>query len=187
MINAYDFDGTIYNGDSTVDFYFYCLKRKKSIIFSLPVQIFGFIIYKLRIKEKEYFKEKFFIFLNKIDNIDDYIEDFCNKNISKIKPWYLKQKKSDDLVISASPEFIISKFCKLLDIKYVIATKVDKKTGKFLSNNCYGLEKVNRLKDEIPDIKINKFYSDSMSDKPMMDISNQAYLVSREDNLNLIK
>lgn len=26
-MNVYDFDGTIYNGDSTVDFYLYCLRE----------------------------------------------------------------------------------------------------------------------------------------------------------------
>lgn len=186
MINAYDFDGTIYNGDSTIDFYIYCLKRKKSIIFLLPVQFYGFILYKLKIKKKEYFKEKFFIFLNKIDNIDDYIDDFCSKNVDKIKGWYLKQKNNQDLIISASPEFIILEFCKRLGVKNLIATKVDKRTGKFLSDNCYGGEKVKRFKKEMPNIIIEKFYSDSMSDKPMMDISKEAYIVCK-DNLRLLK
>ncbi len=27
LINAYDFDGTIYPGDSSVDFYLYCRSR----------------------------------------------------------------------------------------------------------------------------------------------------------------
>ena len=30
-IVAYDFDGTIYDGDSSVDFYKFCFKKKKSI------------------------------------------------------------------------------------------------------------------------------------------------------------
>lgn len=186
MINAYDFDNTIYDGDSTIDFYIYCLKKKKRIIFFLPIQIYGFVLYKLRIKPKEYFKEKFFIFLKKIDNIDEYVNDFCNKNISKIKSWYLNQKKSDDLIISASPEFIVKNFCDKLNIKNVVATKVDKKTGMFLSKNCYGIQKTKRLNDEFPNVKINKFYSDSMSDKPMMDISKHAYLVTK-DELKLLK
>ena len=32
VMNVYDFDGTIYNGDSTIDFYIYALKSKPSII-----------------------------------------------------------------------------------------------------------------------------------------------------------
>lgn len=26
-MNVYDFDGTVYAGDSTVDFYFFCLRK----------------------------------------------------------------------------------------------------------------------------------------------------------------
>ena len=29
MRNIYDFDKTIYDGDSTVDFFLFCLKREK--------------------------------------------------------------------------------------------------------------------------------------------------------------
>ena len=67
MINAYDFDKTIYDGDSSIDFYLYCLKRKKSIILLLPIQLYGMLLYILKIKNKEYFKEKFFVFIKKIE------------------------------------------------------------------------------------------------------------------------
>ena len=30
-MNVFDFDGTIYNGDSSKDFFFYCLKRYPKI------------------------------------------------------------------------------------------------------------------------------------------------------------
>ena len=55
MLNVYDFDKTIYDGDSSIDFYLFCLKRKKSIILLLPKQVFAMILYKLKIKDKEYF------------------------------------------------------------------------------------------------------------------------------------
>ena len=31
-VNTYDFDKTIYNGDSTIDFYIFCLKKEITII-----------------------------------------------------------------------------------------------------------------------------------------------------------
>ena len=37
-IDVYDFDGTIYDGDSTVDFWLYCLRRKPSLLRFLPHQ-----------------------------------------------------------------------------------------------------------------------------------------------------
>ena len=63
MINGYDFDKTIYDGDSTLDFYLYCLKHQFSLIRFLPIQFYGFLVYKLKIKRKEYFKEKFYTIL----------------------------------------------------------------------------------------------------------------------------
>jgi len=181
MINAYDFDKTIYDGDCTIDFYLFCLKKNKMIIFLLPIQFYGFILYKFKIKEKEYFKEKFFIFLKTFDDIDNIIEEFCDKNFYKIKNWYLNQKKGTDLIISASPYFLIKKMCDKLKIENVIASNVDKKTGEFLSKNCYGKEKVIRFKQKFKNKRIKNFYSDSMSDKPMMQLANNAYLVKKNN------
>ena len=44
-MNVYDFDGTIYDGDSTIDFFFYSLKKKPSLICYLPKQATGFLLY----------------------------------------------------------------------------------------------------------------------------------------------
>lgn len=35
-MNVYDFDKTIYYGDSTADFYLFCLKRHKKILTLAP-------------------------------------------------------------------------------------------------------------------------------------------------------
>ncbi len=178
MINAYDFDKTIYDGDSSVDFYLYCLKRNKKVLLSLPIQIYGLILYILGIIEKTEFKEYVFSYLKRIDDIDKYIKDFWKINYKKIKKWYLDQKEKSDVIISASPEFLLKSLEKKLNVK-VIASKVNKKTGKFESKNCHDYEKKARFYDELEGKNINKFYSDSMSDKPMMDISKNPYLVNK--------
>ena len=85
MINVYDFDKTIYDGDSSVDFYLFCLRKKPSIILLLPIMLFTYILYILGLKDKKCLKECFFSFLRKIDNIDEYIEEFWKKNTKKIK------------------------------------------------------------------------------------------------------
>lgn len=179
MINGYDFDKTIYEGDSSVDFYKFCLKKNKKVLLMLPIQIYGLILYILGIIEKTKFKEYVFSFLKKIDDVDSYVKEFWKANDKKIKDWYLSQKEKTDIIISASPEFLL----KPLERKYkfkVIASKVNKKTGKFEGKNCYGYEKVNRIKKEEKNIKFKSFYSDSMSDKPMMDIADNAYLVNKD-------
>lgn len=179
MINVYDFDKTIYNGDSSIDFYLYCLKRKKRIIFLLPVQFFSMILYLLKIKEKEYFKEKFFSFLKKVPDVDLYVKEFWKDKSKNIKSWYIEQKKETDIIISASPEFLLKPLKEQLNIDKIIATKVNKKTGKFESKNCHSKEKVVRFNLECKDKKIAKFYSDSLSDMPMMEISLKSYLVDK--------
>lgn len=182
MINAYDFDKTIYDGDSSVDFYLYCLKRQKKVLLTLPKQIFGAITYILHIKDKTYFKEKVFSFLKKVDNIDELIKDFWDNNYQKIKPWYLNQKESTDVIISASPEFLLKPLEKKLNIK-IIATKVNKETGKFESKNCHDIEKIKRYEMEIGKKKnIKRFYSDSIkADKAMLGYAEEAYLVIKNE------
>ena len=181
MINAYDFDETIYDGDSSVDFYLYCLKRKPSIIIMAPIQIYGALLYFLKIKNKDFMKERIFSFLKMIKNIDDYIEDFWIKHKKNIKEWYLKQKKKTDVIISASPEFLLKPLEKELGVDRIIATKVNKYTGKFESRNCHDYQKIKRYEAEMRrknDIK--RFYSDSIkSDKAMFEYALEAYLVKK--------
>lgn len=184
MVNGYDFDGTIYDGDSSVDFYFYCLKRNKKVLLQLPVQLWGLILYLLHIIDKTRFKEKVFSFLKRIDDIDPYIKDFWNNNLNNIKKWYLEQKEKTDIIISASPEFLLKPLEKKLKVT-IIASKVDKKIGKFHEKNCHDIEKVKRFNEEVKDKKLKAFYSDSMSDMPMMRISKNAYYVKKNKINNI--
>ena len=179
-MNVYDFDGTIYAGDSTLDFYKFCLKRHPSIIVCLPRQISSFVLYKTRIINKLQFKEDFFCFLKKLTDVNQDIDCFWDYHEIKIKTWYRKQMCYDDIILSASPDFLLEEICRRLNIKALIATKIDKNTGRFNSKNCYGEEKVIRLKKDMPNIKIQCFFSDSYSDTPVAKIAEKAFLVKGE-------
>lgn len=115
-MNVYDFDKTIYYGDSTADFYLFCLKRHKNT-HSCPIA-FGSIFKILCIQKgtKTDFKEKMYRFLTYCDTEKD-VNDFWKEYIGNIKPFYLEQKKDDDVIISASPEFLLKPVCKRLKIK----------------------------------------------------------------------
>ncbi len=175
-LNIFDFDDTIYKGDSSIDFYLFCLKENVTLLRYLPIQLYGMLMYKLKLKSKEFMKEKYFSFLKGIKNTDYKVEKFWNKNENKIRNILIKDK-NNIVVISASPEFLLKEICKKNGIDTVIATLVDKKSGKFLSKNCYGEEKVNRLNNEYKDYYINEFYSDSKSDKYLAKISKKSFLV----------
>lgn len=179
-MNVYDFDGTIYDGDSSIDIYLFLLKRYPKLVAYLPKQIYGIIKYKLRLCTKEEMKESYFSFLNSVYKDDTYLVDFWSDHQNKIKKWYLDQKNNDDIIISASPEFLLKPICELLGIENLIASKVDSKTGKFLSKNCYGAEKVRRFKENFSKCAIERFYSDSRSDECMAKLAAKAFLVQKD-------
>lgn len=178
-MNVYDFDKTIYNGDSTIDFYLFSLKKKPSLIRYLPIQIFGFVLYFCGKIDKTQLKEKFFRFVESID-CEKYVVEFWARNQKKIAGWYIEQQKNDDVVISASPDFLLRPCCDQIGIKHLIASEVDSKNGRFLSGNCYGAMKVHRFKEVFGECRIESFYSDSLSDSPMARIANSAFLVTKK-------
>lgn len=177
-MNVYDFDGTIYDGDSTRDFYFYCLLKKPILILKAFYHISGFPLYFLKLKTKTQAKERFYGFLKSVD-ADTLLCDFWNKNINKIKSWYYEQQKEDDIIISASPEFIVVPACEKIGIKTVMASVVDSKSGKYNGVNCHGEEKVRRFYHAFPDGKIDSFYSDSKNDTPLAKEAQKAFFVSK--------
>ena len=183
-MNAYDFDGTIYRGDSSVDFYVYCLIRFPWILVLLPYQILGVLAYKCRLCSKETEKSIFFSFLKYVPDVTQAVNSFWKKNKKYIASWYLQQQKQDDIIISASPEFLLAPLCSGLGITHLIASKVDIQTGKFIGKNCYGEEKVHRLRQYLHDARISHFYSDSRSDYPLAQIADQAFLVKNATHIS---
>lgn len=176
-MNVYDFDKTIYRNDSTADFFMYCLRKHPKIIVTTPKMFFAFVnFYILKKGTKTEFKEKLYKFLKYID-VETEVEIFWDKNICKVKDFYKQTQKDDDVIISASPEFIIKPICKRLNIKYAMASRVDKYTGRYDGINCYGEEKVRRFYEVFPDKRIDEFYSDSYSDTPLAKLAKRAYLV----------
>lgn len=174
-MNIYDFDNTIYKGDTGVDIVLYSFKR-------YPFKVIKCIIKGLKLKKKyksfndKNVKEALFSFLFEIDNLDKYINSFIDSHIKNIKDWYLKQQKENDTIISASYDLWINPFCKRLGINNVICTNVNN-NGHIIGKNCKSEEKVKRFKKEFPNIKVNESYSDSSTDIPMLLLGKKAFIV----------
>lgn len=180
-MNVYDFDGTIYKKDSSVEFYKYIAKRYPRVAGKCIIpQIVAIMKYKMHLISKEKMKEIFFSFLKYVDT-EPILNQFVNIALNDITPWYVKQKRNDDVIVSASPRFLVEKFALHLNIKNVIASEVNIKTGKFESKNCYGQEKVTRFTKNFPNTQIDGFYSDSESDLPLALIAKHAYIVKRNE------
>ena len=102
------------------------------------------------------------------------------KTFARVKPFYREKHREDDVVISASPEFLIRPACAQLGIRHVLGSPVDKYTGRFSGPNCHGAEKVRRFYAAFPGGRIDEFYSDSYSDQPLADLAKRAFLVRGE-------
>ena len=183
-MNVFDFDKTIFNGDSTAKFYFYCLKRYPKMLIYVPstgIAFAKFYIFKKGTKTQ--CKEVLYRFLKAIPNVDAAVEKFWQKNIDGVFEWYKKIRKDTDVIISASPEFLLEGVCKKLGAEKMMASKVDKKTGKYEGENCHGQEKVKRFYEAYPDGVIENFYSDSVSDAPLAKISEDAFVIDKKGNV----
>ena len=181
-VNVYDWDKTIFPKDSTVTFYFWCVRHWPRVLRALPAAIRLLPAYWKKKVTKTAIKEAFYGFLRYVPDIDNAAERFWNEHFPRINGWYLEQQRSDDIVISASPEFLISIPAKRLGVR-LLASRVDKFTGKTEGENCWGPEKVNRLREAYPEVEIAAFYSDSYSDTPLAELADRAWLVKGQELL----
>ncbi len=178
-MNIFDFDKTIYNGDSTYDFVLFCMRRHPKALLYIPYIGYASLRYYLfHIGTKTQFKEKMYRFL-RVCRTENDVKDFWTKNLRKIKSFYQKIHRDDDLIISASPEFLLKPLEELLSIR-VIASRVSPADGVTFGENCYHAEKVDRFREAYPDAKVENFYSDSYSDEPLAKLAEQAFIVKGE-------
>lgn len=179
IVNVYDFDGTIYSGDSTIDFWMSCVKKYPRTLRALPATVLFGMLYQLGICEKSLFKEKFYGFLQYVPDVRREVQMFWDTHARNIKDFYRKQQRTNDLVISASPDFLISEVCTRLGIA-CIASKVNPFTGKLEGPNCHGAEKVQAFREIYPQACIEEFYSDSASDIFLAKEAQCAFLVKKD-------
>jgi len=180
-MNVYDFDKTIFYPDSSATFCKWYYKKHPEVI--------GKILSKAAVRylatlvgtgTTAQMKEVLFSFLSNESNIDEVVEQFWDEHWDNIQKWYLNQKKEDDIIISASPEFFLQKAAERLNVR-LIATNMDKHTGKITGGNCHDKEKVIRFYAEYPDAHIDEFYSDSFHDTPMAMEADKAFMVKKEN------
>lgn len=181
-MNVYDFDKTIYAHDSTVDFFKFLMKRQPAaLVRNVPGFLTGGLGYVLRLHSKTQMKEKFYRSFRYVKNIDEEVKEFWDQHQQYIYRWYLDQQKPDDMIISASPYFLLKEITERLGITQLLASEVDKNTGEYSGENCWGKEKVNRLRKVIENPHIEEFYSDSFSDQPLADLADKAYMIIQDE------
>jgi HAD superfamily hydrolase (TIGR01490 family) len=188
-IAFFDFDGTITRDDSLLKFirfivgdfrFFIGLVMLSPILIAYKIKLIQ--NYKAKEKILSYFfkgmQEKKFKQIAKIyslKHIDKIVRDDA---IHKIK-WH--QSNGDEVVVvSASIECWLKPWCNKNNLK-LIATKLKVEneiiTGKLLSKNCYGIEKVNKIKQiyNLNNFDIIYAYGDSKGDKEMLELADKKF------------
>ena len=180
-MNVYDWDNTIYRGDSTFGLVLYCYAKRPKSLLSLPRTLFCGLLYGLHLMPKLTFKQNLFHMFTLIPDMEAVVDEFTSSHLDHVKQWYKDQQQEDDLVISASPYFLIASFAEKCGIRAVMASPVDIHTGKYNGLNCHGREKVRRFREVYPEETVQEFYSDSYSDTPMALLAEQAWIVKGDE------
>ena len=187
---VFDFDGTITIKDTLLEFIKFSKGRFKLY---LCILIFAplLVVMKLKLLPNWQVKQLLFTYLYKgvsIENFNKWGHGF-RANIDKILRYEaieaLKshQKRNNRvIIISASIENWIKPWADNMGIDIVLATKIEINkngllTGKFLTKNCYGQEKVNRLLEAFPDRNDYNLvaYGDSRGDKELISFADNGF------------
>lgn len=179
-VNVYDFDNTIYDGESLVDFILYYMRRDPKIWPHLPrlaligiKDVLHLFTVDQAIQAYAAFLEGYYVHLG---DLTAAVSDFWDRKEKKIKPWYASVRRADDVIVSGTTDFILDEIMRRMGISRYIGSSIDPQTGKF-RRLCFMENKVTAFRELYPDTEIENFYTDSMNDRAMMDIAAHVFLV----------
>lgn len=183
---CFDFDGTLTYKDTMFLYlkFYNASKFRMQFIKHIPL----FTLLKLNLLEAEKVKKSFISSILKGQSkakiekksqefFDQYYPEIFRENaLDFIKN--IDYSQTDCYIVSASLDIWVKPFAEKFKMN-LIATKAEFKndifTGNFVGKNCNGLEKVNRIKEEISDKKYDKTiaFGDTFGDQQMLDWANE--------------
>ncbi|WP_295079001.1 haloacid dehalogenase-like hydrolase [Ruminococcus sp.] len=181
-MKVFDFDNTLYHGESSVDLALYMIRNNKKIILYLPKIFVNLIKYKLCLVEKKKIVAGINDFLSNVlhgkEEIFGAVDGFWEKNRCKLDRAMLGRIEQDDVIITAGPDFLINGIRDLINTDHIISSRIDADKMKVRYLN-FGDNKVKGYKALYGDKRIDCFYTDSYNDKALMDISDKVYIVKK--------
>ena len=164
----FDIDYTITRKETLMEFFKYIVSKDIKNIKFLPRALYSGAMYGIKV-------------------FDERISKILYKDaVDMIKK--LKNEGYMVVLISASPEFYVKEFYAIKEVDLIIGTKFAFEGGKFIrkmdGKNCKGEEKVRRLNEVLKeknikvDFKNSYMFSDSLSDKPLLDLVGNPYLIN---------
>lgn len=190
IIAVFDFDGTITRKDTLLEFIRFTRGNRKFygcfLLFS-PL----LIAMKLKMLPNWQVKQRMFSFLYRgvsIEMFNQWGAEFYAIIDHMLRPKAMEAlklhriNKDKIVIISASVENWIAPWAIKNNIDTIVATKIeiDKKgllTGRFLTKNCYGQEKVNRFLELFPNRSDYQLvaYGDSRGDREMIEFADDGF------------
>ena len=199
-IALFDIDKTIIDGDSMFDLLMYTIKKYPKAVIRLPILFVRLVLYKFKLIDTKKAKESMFYTLNYLedDDLKCFYENILKKKIFNDAIEEIKKLKKEGyhiLLVSASPECYLKFFEVEEYVDGVIGTKLRRTNNRYINIiegiNCKGEEKVVRIEEYLKErnLIIDKnnsvAYSDSLSDIPMFNLVEKAYLINyKKKNLD---
>lgn len=181
-----DFDGTLTTRDTLLAFIRYA-KGATAFWLGFLLHTPWLVLMKLGLypnwKAKQRVFSYFFGDMN-LETFDTLCQAFAKENRHLLRPLAIETIKkahsegAEVLIVSASIDNWVQPFFP--DVK-VIGTQVEVRdgrlTGRFLTKNCYGQEKVNRILNYLPDRKTYRLiaYGDSRGDQELLAFADEAH------------
>jgi len=187
---VFDFDGTIIRKDSLLEFIRFTRGNWR---FYSSFLLFSPLLIGMKMKLIPNWKVKQLLFTCLFRGLSIEVFDNWGNDFIAIIDKMLYHKALDALrrhrengdkiiIISASVENWIKPWAVRNGVDMILATKIeiDKTgalTGRFLTKNCYGQEKVNRLLEMFPnkDLYYLVAYGDSCGDKELIELADEGF------------
>lgn len=182
-IDVYDFDGTLYHGDSTVDFVRHCLLRHPALLLSLPALLgagVGALTGRTSLTEAK--SALFGEMAKRFDLEAEAARFWARPDIrEKLYPWFQSARRDLPVVVaSASPEFELKHAAALLGDVTLVGTRCAP-DGRLVGRNCKGEEKLRRIREAVGEFSVRAMYTDdAKADAPLLAAAEERYIVSKD-------
>lgn len=198
-IAVFDFDNTLTTQDCLMPFLRFCVGKWRylwGLIWCSPVLIAYFLKLIPNWKAKQFVLKHFLAGFSSeelnqfgIEYAEQFIPNVLRPEAIARLNWH-RQQQHKLIIVSASLENYLIPWGKKNGFVEIIGTKLstkqDKITGFIEGKNCYGEEKVNRLKEILGDLSEYSIYAygDSEGDRQLLEIADYPYYRTFSDDNN---
>lgn len=191
-IALFDFDGTLTTKDTFIEFAMYAVGKRRFMT-AVARNAATLAAWKLCMLPNYKAKQKLFSTLYKGMTADEFnrkCEEFASKIDSMLHPeGYSELKRhikdrTPVYIVSASMENWIRPWARKEGVTDVVATipetdASDRLTGRFLTKNCYGKEKLTRIRTACPEIDTLDVwaYGDSKGDDEILKFATHPHVI----------